>query len=698
MFEKLFGKKWEKRILILFLEITVAIVINSVVYTNLSNRLNSLQQITKSFAMEKAESKLKQTVDGIIKNLEYIKKDLVTEKKDDMELLLNGLIPIISNDTNWQNIIEKILMNSNIKVQVTDKKGSFVFNSSDSDVIGSSYEVSVTRQTDKYNVFCFQTDDYIDNRIKTNIHNQINSKIYFNDEYVWIKKIITKNNNEINYLIIEVNPENEEEEGKIIFTEAKYNYPYEKEINLIREKKDGIFFNYIPYNSQEKYYVFSQLYAPYNWIISAGIPEKNFYGEDIQLKIENDINITNIMYFLGSFSLLSIIFTGYAMTRNHMKEELEKEILKNDIQSTFLSQVSHDLRTPLNAIIGLTDLTLKDYKDSQKVYSNLRIIKNSSHHLSGIINDLIALNSDNKTANIETNIEIDKLLDAVLFTHKFDLENRKQRIITKTNVFHKEFYGNRNKIVRILENILGNASKYSPTGGKIKFQVTETEDNSYFYTFKIIDFGTGIAKQDLENIYKPFYRSQTSRLSNISGSGLGLALVERLIKEIDGKISIESSLGKGTIVEVSLQLNKPKEYENKIVIKDDQLKNTKILLAEDNEINILTEKKILEKFGAEVTVARDGQECIDIFLKNPPNTFDIILMDILMPNVSGIEASKYIRKSQHPQSKTIKIISISANASPNDIKESLNAGINAHTSKPINIEILISTISKFLKE
>lgn len=402
------------------------------------------------------------------------------------------------------------------------------------------------------------------------------------------------------------------------------------------------------------------------------------------------------------------------ITDTHEQEQERNDMLRQSLQiareankakSSFLASMSHDIRTPMNAIIGMVNLAIEDQNNKEQVAESLSVIKSSSEHLLSLINDILEMNrieSGKVTLNNEpfvlseecTNIAntFKGIVIAKEQEFKFDLYN-----ITADHVI-----GDISNFKRILTNILGNAVKFTPKHGTIHFRVYQeetTNNNLSLFRIEIQDNGIGIAKDQLPKIFEPFQREQTDTIKNIEGTGLGLAIVKALIEMQGGAINVDSEKGKGTTFTLHISYEKTEKQqsaaESKAVrLSDIHLQDKHILLVEDHPVNILVATKLLEKMGAHIIKAENGKVGLDKFLASSPGEIDFIFMDLQMPVMNGLEATKAIRGSEHPQAKTIPIIAMTANAFAEDIHNSLNAGMNAHIAKPITIENINNTLKK----
>ncbi len=385
-------------------------------------------------------------------------------------------------------------------------------------------------------------------------------------------------------------------------------------------------------------------------------------------------------------------------------EALQAAENANKAKTNFLSTMSHDIRTPMNAIIGITALLENDADNADKVREYVRKIKISAQNLFGIINDVLDMNKieSGKTTLSYTDFSLSGLIREieVLFRPQAEEKNQTLEIVTE-NIRHDRLTGDNVRLTQIFGNLLSNAVKYTQKGGKILFYVEEHPALSSAYAkyrFIVKDNGMGMDEGFKDRIFEAFTREESSLTNKIQGTGLGMAITRNLIEIMGGTIDVESKKGEGSCFEIMLDM---KLAKNREALPDNNsaeerydgiLHGMRFLCAEDNELNseILTELLKLE--GAECTIYENGEKVVEAFEKSEPGDYDMILMDVQMPVMNGYEATKKIRSSSHALAKTIPIIAMTANAFSEDIQLSLNAGMNAHVSKPVDMNVLKKTI------
>ena len=375
-------------------------------------------------------------------------------------------------------------------------------------------------------------------------------------------------------------------------------------------------------------------------------------------------------------------------------------------KSDFLSRMSHEIRTPMNAIIGMTYIAQNHIKDPEKIAEDLSKISQSSQYLLGLINDILDM----------SRIESGKL---TLECSEFNLNDMTENITTlirpqaqaKDIVFETDISlscpyvaGDSLHLNQVLINLLGNAVKFTPADGRITLTVHQEADGKTY--FSVRDTGIGVSPENQSRIFESFEQAEGSTTRKYGGTGLGLAISRRLVQMMGGSLSLNSEPGKGSdfFFTITLPLVRPQAQSNHPARPDAGMptlasaEGLHILLVEDNELNIEIAQTILETEGAVVDLAHNGQEAVDRFLSGDPDRYDLILMDIQMPVMDGLEATRMIRRSDHPRAATIPIIAMTANAFDEDMKKSVESGMNGHLSKPIEIDKFFQTISRFVKE
>ncbi|MDO4500832.1 MAG: ATP-binding protein [Erysipelotrichaceae bacterium] len=424
-----------------------------------------------------------------------------------------------------------------------------------------------------------------------------------------------------------------------------------------------------------------------------------------------------IVFAIVSVVLSSFLYktkaTGYlAEYRTRQNEEELKKALKaaeeaNRAKSEFLSNMSHDIRTPMNAIIDYSNLIKKELTDP-KLLDYQQKIESSSNLLLSIINHVLDMShiDSGKTKIEEQYARISDIPTNIV--NVFGEEARKKDISLEyeVNIYHDYILSDLTKLNEIYINIVSNAIKYTPSGGHIKGVIEEIPSDREGYAMIrtiISDTGIGISPEYLPHIFDSFSRERNSTVSGIQGTGLGMSIVKKLVDLLEGTITVESEVGKGSTFTVTLPhkiVDESKVNINTIeenVDSKELLKGKHILMAEDNDLNAEIAIAILEEAGLTIDRVEDGLKCVERIKEADKNAYDLILMDIQMPNMNGYEASKAIRALNDDRA-NIPIIAMTANAFEEDKKNAYDAGMNGHVSKPIDIEKLLSVLSEKLNK
>ena len=393
--------------------------------------------------------------------------------------------------------------------------------------------------------------------------------------------------------------------------------------------------------------------------------------------------------------------------QNELREARDKAEAASKAKSAFLFNMSHNVLTPMNAIIGFADIAQKNVQDTAKVAESLRKIKTSSDLLLSLLNNILYISQmENSDVEVKENpVDLTRFMD--------DITPIMQPLAQAKNIEWRVEIGDlRNRLVyadtlhinQVVINLITNAVKYTHEGGTITLKLEQKEcgqEGTGMYSITVADTGIGMSKEFMENIFESFSREDRWEVGNQEGVGLGLTIAERLVKLMNGGITVSSELGKGStfVVTLPLRLQKTEEASpdggkpsNESL---NSLEGKKILLVEDNELNREIASEILEDFGMVVDTAGNGAKAVEMVLKHGMHYYDAIIMDINMPVMNGYEATKTIR-SLPDDGKPVVIIALSANALEEDKRKSLSVGMNAHIPKPIKVADLIGTLRKFI--
>ena len=392
-------------------------------------------------------------------------------------------------------------------------------------------------------------------------------------------------------------------------------------------------------------------------------------------------------------------------TQNTVAEALAAAKAASKAKSDFLANMSHDIRTPMNAIIGMTALIEHDAESPEKIREYTKKVNNSSQHLLGLINEVLDMSKIESGKLVLNSAEFDlkELLEQVEAGFRPQMNAKGQKFsITINQISHNWLIGDNVRVLQILNNLLSNSFKYTPTKGQIRLDVEELKQTSHNYAkicFRVSDNGIGMSSEYLSRIYDSFSREERTTVNTIQGTGLGMSIVKSLVDLMGGSINVDSIQGKGTQFVVVLDFkiserNEKREEKPETVELDENtgLKGMHFLCAEDNELNAEILSELIEIEGASCEICENGQVIVERFEQSKPGEFDMILMDVQMPIMNGYEATKAIRNGTHPLAKTIPIIAMTANAFSEDIQNSLNVGMDAHVSKPVDMKTLIKTV------
>lgn len=385
-----------------------------------------------------------------------------------------------------------------------------------------------------------------------------------------------------------------------------------------------------------------------------------------------------------------------------LKEAVEKAESATQAKTEFLSRMSHDIRTPMNAIIGLTHLA-KDENDIKTIKEYLYNIESASDFLLGLINDILDMSKiENGDLKLKEDVFTrEEFSDSISTVIKPLMDAKGINFVFTMNGTPDCIRADKLRFNQIFFNLLSNASKFTSAGGTVEF-ITEDlpqKDSLAGLKFIIRDNGTGMSPEFIPHMYDPFSQERSKLSDSTKGTGLGLPIVKSLVDAMGGTITVNSELGVGTefIIELYFALATPDEItDTSTPASRENLKDARILLVEDNEINVYVAKIMLERVGCQVTVAGNGQQAVDTFSVSEPNYFDIILMDIRMPVMDGITATKLIRELEREDAATIPIIAMTADAFEEQQKKTMEAGMTHHLPKPINPSLLYHVLAKYL--
>lgn len=381
---------------------------------------------------------------------------------------------------------------------------------------------------------------------------------------------------------------------------------------------------------------------------------------------------------------------------------LERHDLSAKAKSDFLARMSHEIRTPMNGIIGMTEIALKDGQTEERRIDCLRKIEHSSEYLLGLINDILDMSKieSGKMRLIEEKCNLMEMIQGLHPLLEANLNENNIQYIADIQLKNHWFLADSLRLNQVLINLLGNALKYSKPDGHVWLTVRETEEEKGFSNlyFQIRDDGIGISLENQQLIFRQFEQADNSDNARKQGTGLGLAISRRIVRMMDSDIKLESEPGKGSSFSFSVKLQPVSGEKTTVTSQPEEISfpGKRILVVEDNELNMEIICTILENYGIETEQAVNGKEAVRRMEESVPGYYDMIFMDIMMPEMDGLEATRTIRNLDRKDCKKIPIYAMSANAFDEDVKRSLASGMNGHLSKPVNLQVLEKTLQKVL--
>ncbi|MDC7288579.1 response regulator [Blautia schinkii] len=381
----------------------------------------------------------------------------------------------------------------------------------------------------------------------------------------------------------------------------------------------------------------------------------------------------------------------------------ERHDLASRAKTEFLSRMSHEIRTPMNGIIGMTEIALKEGQTRQRMYDCLKKIRNSSGYLLGLINDILDMSKiESGKMHLEPDdFQLPEMLEDIRQLIEPQAKAKEIHFVLETDITNKWYYGDKLRLSQVLINLLGNAVKFTNAGGRVSLKVSEKivlMGVSEIY-FEVKDNGVGISKEDQERVFHSFEQAQGGVANKFGGTGLGLAISSHLVQLMDSEIMLDSDLGKGSNFSFSIRLplGKPVEMKQEDV-HEVTYEGRRVLLVEDNALNAEIAQVLLENYKFTVDWVENGQEAVERVRNTEPGTYDLIMMDIRMPVMDGLEATKAIRSMERPDTAEIPIVAMTANAFDEDMKKSIECGMNGHLAKPVDVRKLQTILLELFRE
>ena len=425
-----------------------------------------------------------------------------------------------------------------------------------------------------------------------------------------------------------------------------------------------------------------------------------------------------IFLYLLIFSVF--LFWGHRTNQAHQKQELEKdekykaELLiaakkaeaANEAKTEFLQRMSHDIRTPINGICGMVNMADHYADDMEKQKEYRTKVKEASNLLLELVNDVLDMSKleSGEVVLEESPFNLSKIFEEVLVVIEQIAAEQNIRIVwEKKEIKHRDFIGSPRYVKRVMMNILSNAVKYNRENGQIHIscrEIPSEQPETTTMEFVCRDTGIGMTEEFQKYVFEPFAQEHTGSRTKFTGTGLGMPITKKLVEKMGGTITFESEKGVGTtfVIQVPFKIDMDADKrEEQTDVSENSIKGLHILLAEDNELNMEIAEFVLQNEGADVTKAWNGQEAVELFRNSKPGEFNVILMDIMMPVVNGYEATKMIRSLDREDAKKIPIIAMTANAFTEDRIRAKKAGMDEHIAKPVDVELLIKVIHKFVE-
>ena len=370
-------------------------------------------------------------------------------------------------------------------------------------------------------------------------------------------------------------------------------------------------------------------------------------------------------------------------------------------KSEFLSRMSHEIRTPMNGIIGMTAIALQQDQSKERIIDCLQKIQSSSDYLLGLINDILDMSKiESGKMKLEPfNFNMEEMVGTIKELVMPQVAAKNIDFVQNIELSHRWFIADRMRISQVLINLLGNAVKFTPKKGKIILSVREVKESGedVLVYFAVKDTGVGIAKEDQERVFRSFEQASGVNPSKQQGTGLGLSISNRLVQMMGSNIELLSEPGEGSTFSFSISLKLGEDMEADLSSEEVSFEGCKVLVVEDNEINAEIAQCLLEERGFAVDCVYNGAEAVERIRTTEPDTYDVILMDIMMPVMDGLDATRSIRGMEREDCHRVPIVAMSANAFDDDLKKSVECGMNGHLSKPVEVDKLYRTLDEVIR-
>jgi len=408
------------------------------------------------------------------------------------------------------------------------------------------------------------------------------------------------------------------------------------------------------------------------------------------------------------YIITSIDVTDFMEQQEQLEKAVEEAKLANEHKGNFLARMSHEIRTPMNAIIGMTGIVKKklsseSYKPDD-VLANIGQIETSSHHLLGLLNDILDLSKieAGKIELVMEDMDLHKLAQTVTTIIQPRCDEKNIAFDTYFDIPDVLYHGDSLRLRQVLINLLGNAVKFTPDNGKVSYRIIckERRNGKSHVYFSVQDTGIGIPEKVLLTLFQPFQQADNQITKKYGGTGLGLAISKNIVQMMGGDIAINSEEGAGSVFFFDLwfeETNSPQAEVSAVKDVTDLFRGKKALLVDDVDINRFITINMLESTGITIDEADDGAAAVKAFEKSAESNYDIIYMDVQMPNMNGYDAASLIRAMDRPDAKTVPIVALTANTFKEDIDKAIASGMNAHLAKPLEMNKVIEVTLKMLK-